>query len=52
MSRRVSERRENALVGFAKEEPFIAFLIVCVICSAAVEIAAIIFLHHPVDFNF
>jgi hypothetical protein len=46
------EPRKNAWVEFAKEEPFIAFLIVGVICSAAVEIAAIIFLHHPIEINF
>jgi hypothetical protein len=44
--------RTNGFTNFLREEPFWAFLIVGSICTAVVEIVAIIVLHHPIEINF
>lgn len=41
----------KALLEFAQEYPFIALLIVCALVTGAVEIVAIVVLHHPIAFS-
>ena len=41
----------KALMEWATEYPLFALLIVGTVCTSAVEIVAIIVLHHPIAFN-
>lgn len=41
----------KALLEFAKEQPFIALLITGAVVTGAVEIVAIVVLHHPINFS-